>query len=61
MKNLAMPIIMLFIVFAGIYGWIMNIIEIFGLEPFVWSGKVIVGIIGVFIPPVGAIMGLFVW
>lgn len=43
------------------YGWIMNLIALINLEPFIFSGKVIVSIIGVFVPPIGVIMGLFIW
>ena len=42
-------------------GWIINIINIIGIEEFSFTGKLIVGIIGVFVPPIGGIMGLFVW
>jgi len=53
--------ILIGIVLAGIYGWIMNIIELVGFESLVFSGKIIVAVIGIFVPPIGAIMGLFVW
>lgn len=48
------------IAIAG-YGWVMNLIALIDLEPFIFSGKVIVSIIGVFVPPIGVIMGLFIW
>ena len=54
-------IILIAIVVAGIYGWIMNIIELIGFESLLFSGKVLVGVVGIFVPPIGAIMGLFVW
>lgn len=43
------------------YGWIINLIALINLEPFIFSGKVIVSIIGIFVPPIGVIMSLFVW
>ena len=46
--------------FSG-YGYIMNIINLVGLEPFIFNAKSIIGIGGVFVPPIGVIMGLFVW
>lgn len=57
-----MPVLLAisFVVIMG-YGWVANIIGLIDLEPFVFSGKVIVSIIGIFVPPIGAIMGLFVW
>jgi len=45
----------------GIYGWVLNIIALINMEPFMFTGKSIVGIIGVFMAPIGSIMGLFVW
>ena len=42
------------------YGWVLNLMFLIDLETFVFSEKVIVSIIGVFVPPVGAIMGLFI-
>ena len=39
------------------YGWIMNIIAIAGSSFDPLTGTVILRIIGVFIPPLGAVMG----
>lgn len=49
----------LFVV-AG-YGYIINIITLLGFENFEFTVKTIVGIGGIFVPPIGVIMGLFVW
>ena len=46
---------------AGIYGWIANLLALINMEVWVWSAKSIIGIGGIFVPPVGIIMGLFVW
>jgi len=43
------------------YGWILNIMYLVNMEVFVWSAKTIIGVGGVFVVPVGAVMGLFVW
>ena len=45
----------------GIYGWIVNLLALINMEVWVWSAKTIIGIGGIFVPPVGIIMGLFVW
>ncbi len=42
-------------------GWCLNIKAIFNLEPFIWSGKVVIAAAGILYPPIGAIMGYFVW
>lgn len=42
-------------------GYIQNVIHLFELSPFVFDAKSIIGIGGVFVPPIGIIMGLFVW
>lgn len=45
---------------AVIIGYIINIFEIVALDV-VTTGEGIIRIVGIFIPPLGAIMGLFVW
>lgn len=42
-------------------GWVLNLLALINMEVWVWSAKTIIGIGGVFIVPVGSIMGLFVW
>jgi len=44
-----------------VYGWVMNIIHLVNMEVWIWSAKTIIGIGGVFIAPIGSIMGLFIW
>ena len=46
--------------FAG-YGYINNILELLNVIPFEFTGKSILGIVGVFVPPLGVVMGLFIW
>lgn len=46
------------IMLAGFYGWVNNIITLFGISD-VWSGEVFVRVAGIFMAPLGAIMGYF--
>ena len=43
------------------YGWVLNLLAVTGMEPFVWTAKTVIAIGGIFVPPVGVIMGYFVW
>lgn len=48
------------IMVAGFIGWVMNIIKIFGAGPISeWTATVLVRVIGVFVAPIGAILGWF--
>lgn len=49
-------VLVIIVLFA--YGWIANIITIFGMEN-ITSGEGVIRIIGVFIAPLGAFMGYF--
>jgi len=60
-SSIAGFLIMLSIVVAAGYGWIVNLLALINMEPFIWSAKSVIGIGGVFFPPVGVIMGWFVW
>ena len=42
---------------APAYGWIMNIVNICSVESFEFSGVMIVQVIGIFVAPLGAVMG----
>lgn len=58
MKELTgVAIIVIF--FALIYGWVMNIVALFGLTAASPLGEIIGRIVGVFLAPVGGIIGLF--
>lgn len=48
-------IIVVLLAFA--YGWIMNIVQIIGMDEF--SGFMVVRVIGVFMAPLGGILGYF--
>ena len=43
------------------YGWLLNLLALINMEPFIWTAKSVIGIGGVFIAPIGIIMGYFVW
>lgn len=45
---------------ALIYGWVMNIIWIATQQSLIWNGEAILSVVGIFIAPLGAILGLFV-
>ncbi len=52
-------LIVLFIL-TGIYGWFANIGWLFNLPyGFTWTEEVIIRVVGMFVVPLGAIMGLF--
>jgi len=61
MANLIASIVILLILAIGGYGWVLNIIALTDMEPFIWTAKSVIGIGGVFVPPIGIIMGYFVW
>ena len=43
------------------YGWLLNLLALINMEPFIWTAKSVIGIGGVFFPPIGIIMGYFIW
>ena len=43
------------------YGWVLTLLALINMEPFIWTAKSVIGIGGVFFPPIGIIMGYFVW
>ena len=42
-----------------VVGWIMNIADLLGMDNILSTGEGIVRVIGIFIPPLGAFMGIF--
>lgn len=44
---------------AGVVGWVMNIVDIVNSDLSKITGMLVVRIIGVFIPPLGAVLGYF--
>jgi hypothetical protein len=49
-------LIWLGLIIAGVYGWIMNIVEITRSE-FALTGMMVARVIGVFVPPLGSVLG----
>ena len=49
------------VVLALITGYITNIIYIFNIGQLTLAGETILSIIGVFIPPLGALHGIYTW
>lgn len=47
------------LVIAGVVGWVMNIITLIGSSADPITGMFVARIIGVFIPPLGAVLGYF--
>ena len=52
---------LLFLWVVGFVGYISNIIFIFKLESFTATGETILATIGVFLPPIGIIHGIYTW
>lgn len=42
---------------AGIVGWVMNIITIIQISPLEMTGMLVARVIGVFVAPLGAVLG----
>ncbi len=42
---------------VGLVGWVMNIVDIIAVDA--WNGFAIVRCIGVFVAPLGAVLGYF--
>ncbi len=49
------------VVLTLITGYITNIIYIFNLGQLTLTGETLLSIIGVFIPPLGALHGIYTW
>lgn len=46
------------LILVGFIGWVLNIVAIFRAGPIAeWTAVVLVRVIGVFVPPVGAVVG----
>lgn len=42
---------------AAVAGWVINILEVFGSNFSVITGELVLRVVGIFIPPIGAVMG----
>ena len=61
MIQLIAGLFMLFLWIVGFVGYISNILYIFKLESFTATGETNLAIIGVFLPPIGIIHGIYTW
>ena len=61
MIRLIAGLTLLFLWVVGFVGYISNILYIFKLETFTATGETILAIIGVFLPPLGIIHGIYTW
>lgn len=52
-------VFMFVIVPAAIWGWVWNIVKLVGMSMDVISGLLIVRVVGIFVPPLGAVVGYF--
>lgn len=50
----------LLILVGGFIGWVLNIVNLFKTENFEFTGVVILQIVGIFVAPLGAILGYLV-
>ncbi len=60
MTEIIMALTWLVVALGLMWGWILNIMWIVNQTPLEMSGETIVSIIGIFVAPLGSIMGLFV-
>lgn len=60
MGNLIGVLLVISLVVAFAWGWIINIIWILDQQVIVWSGEMIISAVGILAAPLGSIMGLFV-
>jgi len=61
MIRLIAGLTLLFLWVVGFVGYISNILYIFKLETFTATGETILATIGVFLPPIGIIHGIYTW
>jgi hypothetical protein len=59
--NLSTLLVYLIIVILMVTGWVINLAVLLNTEPFILPAKTIIAMVGVFVFPVGSIMGWFVW
>ncbi len=56
--NTTTAIILVLLGITGIAGWVSNIVQIAMTTPFDLSFLTVIKLIGIFIPPLGAVIGL---
>lgn len=55
--NFWATIFYMFLVIAGIAGWVLNIIQIFNANFSAVDGELVLRVIGIFVAPLGAVLG----
>jgi hypothetical protein len=60
MKHLALPLTVMAVAIALCIGWILNIIAICHSDFASLTGVLVLRVVGIFLAPLGGIMGLFV-
>lgn len=53
-------ILYLLVIITGIIGWISNIVKLAGCDFSQIGGEIVLRIVGIFVAPLGSVMGLFV-
>jgi hypothetical protein len=61
MIDLKVLVVQLLFVLISCYGYINNVINILQADFEPLTTQVLLGLGGIFVPPIGAVMGLFVW
>jgi len=59
MASLIAPLLWLGLILTGIVGWIMNVVAVFHMNFDTINGEMVLRLIGIFVAPLGSIMGLF--
>ena len=59
MGNVIVVLMAAGVAIAGFVGWVLNIIAVVGANFTPFTGELLVRVIGIFVAPIGAIMGLF--
>jgi hypothetical protein len=55
----AIALFYLMLVLSVGIGWVLNIVDLFSMSFSTLTGEVVLRVVGVFIPPLGAILGWF--
>lgn len=53
-------IVWVMIVLAGVVGWVMNIVKLIGMGADPITGLFVARVVGIFLAPLGSVLGLFV-
>ncbi len=59
MASLIAPLLWLGLILTCFVGWIMNVVAVFHMNFDTINGEIVLRLIGIFVAPLGSIMGLF--